>query len=325
MSSPIIVVTNRNLNSSTSDPLKRFGANFNEAGPDELRLAMIKDEGEGWSVDILPDQLEMDGAMVNASEKTFIDLQARMKEGRNCLFYVHGFNNDFKDAVNTARDLRDTYDVEVILFTWPANGREKFAGRVGGTLSYKSDKREAAMSVTALDRVFEKLYSYLRAYDQSACDQSMSLMFHSMGNYLFKNMFKSNVYMGETALFDNVILCQADVNNEGHEKWVDRISFRNRLYITINEKDFALKASRLKFGDAQQARLGHYTVNLNSRVARYIDLTGAKSVKKSHSPFDSGVTGKNARVKNAFKKMFNGERAEEGLDYNNHTRAYEVR
>lgn len=325
MSSPIIVVTNRNLVENANDPLERFGPNFNTAGPDELRLALATDVNDNWTLDLLPDQLEQNGKMVNASEKTFTDLQTRMREKkRDCLFYVHGFNNDFKDAVNTAKDLRDTYDVEVILFSWPANGRDAFAGRVGGTLSYKSDKREASMSVNALDRVFEKLYGYLRAYDQSACDQNMSLMFHSMGNYLFKNMFKSNVYMGETALFDNVILCQADVNNEGHEKWVDRISFRNRLYITINEKDYALRASRLKFGEAQQARLGHYTVNLNSRVARYIDFTGAKGVKKSHSPYDSSVTKKNARVKTAFSKMIHGGKAEEGLKYNPHTRSYEV-
>lgn len=325
MSSPIIVVTNRNLNEGSGDPLERFGPDFNDNGNDELRLAIAEHKNRKWQIDILEDKSVVNGVEVNASEGAFLQLQERMREKkRNCLFYVHGFNNDFADVMESARDLQETYDVEVIVFTWPANGRDKILGRVGGTVSYKSDKRDATLSVVALDRVFEKLFHYIRLHQDKACDQNMSLMFHSMGNYLFKNMFKSDVYMGETALFDNVILCQADVNNIGHETWVDSIAFRNRLYITINEKDYALAASRIKFGEKQKARLGHYTMNLNSRMARYIDFTGAKGVKKAHAPFHSDVANKNAKVKETFRKIIHGERAEEGLRYNSHSRTYEV-
>ncbi|VAW83582.1 hypothetical protein MNBD_GAMMA16-2107 [hydrothermal vent metagenome] len=253
-----------------------------------------------------------------ASEAIFLTLQKNMRtKKRNCLFFVHGFNNDFKDVLERAHFFEKNYGVEVVVFTWPANG-----GGIKGVVSYKSDKREAQLSVNALDRTFEKLSQYFIDHRTSACNQSFSLVMHSMGNYLFKNLMKSSVYGGETLLFDNIIMAAADVNNKDHEEWVDRIAFRKRLYIMINEDDSALLTSRLKFGEKQRARLGHYTRNLNSNSAVYIDFTNAKHVKRSHAYFEDAI--KNKNVKDVFQKAFNGERAEKGLLYEAEMNAYSV-
>ena len=72
-------------------------------------------------------------------------------------------------------------------------------------------------------------------------------------------MLGSSVYLGTRLLFDNVILAAADTNNERHADWVDKIRCRKRVFITINENDGALLASRIKSGPEQLARLGHYT------------------------------------------------------------------
>ena len=59
----------------------------------------------------------------------------------------------------------------------------------------------------------------------------------------------------------------------------DALRPRNRLYVVINEDDFALKWSRRKPGDEQLARLGHYLKNLVARSAYYINVTNASWVK----------------------------------------------
>ena len=317
----MIIVTNRNLQ-PRSAPQNRFGSGFNEKGPDELRLATAKYTRGRWQVDIVDDEVVHRGERMHASEKLFLELQDRMRRrNRPCMFFVHGFNNDFSDVLERSRQFERAYGVEVVAFTWPANGRDAPLGRVGGTLSYKSDKRDAA------DRTFEKLGGYLPRYEDRSkrCNQRMSLFMHSMGNYLFKHLMRSSVYTGETALFDNVNLVADDVNNKDHAEWVDRIAYRRRLYVTINEDDSALRVSRMKFGERQLARLGHYTQNLTSHQAIYLDFTGARHVQEeSHAYFLGEPIERNQRVRRVFRRMIRGERAEEGLPYNTHNRTYEV-
>ena len=79
----------------------------------------------------------------------------------------------------------------------------------------------------------------------------------------------------------------ADVNNEGPEQWVDQLKFRKRLYIVINENDKALLSSRLKLGEEQQPRLGHWVKSLNAKNPWDIDFIDAKHVNdNSHSYFE---------------------------------------
>jgi hypothetical protein len=82
-------------------------------------------------------------------------------------------------------------------------------------------------------------------------------------------------------LFDNVTLVAADANNEGHAEWVDLINCRNRIFITINEDDSALMASRMKPGATQKARLGTICSTSTPDKAIYVNFTGARLVGDS--------------------------------------------
>jgi len=326
----MIIITNRNYQPKKS-PEEIFGKRFNAKGPDELRLLTAKKINKRWKIDIHEDKEKLkDGSVVDASEHAFLQLQKRMlQKKRDALFYVHGFNNDFHTVLETCHQLEKNYPVEIIAFTWPANGREGgglFKG-AGGVASYKSDKRDAIRSVAALDRVLERLNDYFLKYQNESqrCGQRISLLMHSMGNYLFKHLLKSSIYHGETALFDNVILASADVNNYAHAEWVDKIAYRRRLYITINENDYALQASRMKFGQKQMARLGHFTQNLYSKNAIYLDFTEAARIGKSHAYFVDKTIQYNKRVHKLFHKMFLGEKIESQLPYNPHARTYMVK
>jgi esterase/lipase superfamily enzyme len=313
------VVTNRNLQPNES-PIKRFGATFNQLGPNELRLAEANKVNGVWQVDVLPDRTTYEGQEMLASEAAFLKAQKRMREqSTNCLFFVHGFNTDFQSALESGYRLQQLYNVEVVVFTWPSNG-----GGLSGISSYMDDQRDATLSVNALDRCLEKLSFYLSKHIDKSCGQKFSLALHSMGNYLFKRLLQSSIYQGETLLFDNIIMLAADVNNIDHAEWVDRVQYRNRLFVTVNEDDMALRASRAKGGEQQQARLGHWLKNLNSRNAIYLNFTDAQFVEDDHNYFSEDKPLRNSKIKELFKSAFNGGRAEQGLIFDSGTRAYKV-
>ncbi|MBT1062602.1 alpha/beta hydrolase [Bowmanella sp. Y26] len=344
----MFIVTNREVNEAKHEVTEAFGEKP-MAGANSLRLAEASRKGKKWHIDILPDLLTNEQkkqlakgleAQKYASAYVASKLIKRCRgeenggQGRNLLLYVHGFNNDINDILERAEQLEKNFNVEVLCFSWPANG-----GGLQGVLSYKSDKRDALVSLGALDRVFEKMSDLLKLLNQDnvealetkaearfgknseawdryftkevnkKCPFTVNLMLHSMGNYLFKHLLRSSTYNANRLLFDNVVMIAADTNNQGHAQWVDKIQFRNRLYITINEKDVALRASRLKMGEQQHARLGHYLRQLDAQNATYVDVTHMAHIGDSHAYFE-GEALENAKVRTFFNKVLNGESGE---------------
>lgn len=360
----MFIVTNREVDESKSG-LDAFGEKPNPQGPNELRLVEAGRVGRKWQIRVLPDEISPGMAKevglvaekdtdtgellpIYASRYVARKVLARVNpkaagarggEGRNLVFFVHGFNNDMKAVLDRAELFEKNYGVEVIPFSWPANG-----GGIHGVASYKSDKRDALASTGALDRCIARLHDYLqvihdehvrnvealankryakdaekwdRFFNEQAqkwCPFSINMVLHSMGNYLFKNLLKSSAYRADLLVFDNVVLVAADANNEGHAEWVDRIQCRGRVIITINENDGALMASRLKMGEQQKARLGHYPYRLDSTRAVYVNFTNEKHVGDSHAYFEGGAI-RNQRVKQFFHEALNGVAAERRLDF----------
>ncbi len=275
--------------------------------------------------------------------------QAR-EQKKSILFFTHGYNNDVEDVLEAAMELESLYDVIVVPFTWPANG----GGVISGTASYLSDKSDARVSAGAMNRAVGKIQEYhlmltagrkkalqLRAIKKHPdnpqqasayfsqlmdkdCSVSLNLLCHSMGNYVFKNTFKNSGNATSRLVFDNICLVAADANNKNHAKWVEKIDVRKRVNIVINENDAALKASRLKPGDEQLARLGHYTKKLNSSNATYIDITDADHVGSEHTYFKGDSVNKNATLRALFHEMFNGRAVEETLDYRSDKNSYRL-
>ena len=301
--------------------------------PDELRVsARIKKP--------------TDGSPVFASRYAFETLTNQIRDAetvKHVVFFVHGFNNTLQDVAERCERIARNFGVEVVAFSWPANG-----GGVKGVASYLSDKHDAQASVVAFDRALDKARTLVQDMRQAAiekilkkmrreeaatangtgrendekfrerlttaaeknCPVRITLMLHSMGNYLLERTLKSTALRGHLPLFDNILLCAADVNNPEHEAWVDGLEPRNRLYVTINEDDSALRASRLKGGDEQKARLGHWTRNLLSKQAAYVDFTNAHHVGSAHAYFE-GHALDNATVRTFFDAALKGDRAEQ--------------
>lgn len=272
------------------------------------------------------------------------------KERKAILFFAHGYNNDVNDVLKTAYELETLYNVIVVPFTWPANG----GGAISGTASYLSDKSDARASSGAFNRFVEKInffHSLLTEaaitnikskvnvkypdnknpmaasalYSQlvdKACVVKINLLCHSMGNYLLKHSLMTGDNSTSNLVFDNICLVAADANNNKHADWIEKLDARKRVYIVINEDDSALKASRIKPGKEQLARLGHYLKKLNSANAIYIDVTdGANS---EHSYFKGDSVNKNDKLKGIFNNMFNGLTVEKQLDYASGNNSYRL-
>ena len=152
------------------DPQRIFGEKPAE-GPNELRLAEagVRASGGSWTCCRIrspprwppasaltrpphPASAYVARKLLERCAGTGSTAKQKLKTGKHLLLFVHGFNNDLDDVLERAAGLEARYGVEVLCFSWPANG-----GGARGVLSYKSDKRDALASAGALDQVLEKM------------------------------------------------------------------------------------------------------------------------------------------------------------------------
>ncbi len=364
----MLVVTNRRYIEEETG-LKRLGKEPSDKGPNELRVVRITGDGGkngDYKVTLLANEIKsqariekllkdhgLSDVKIKAPQPGTFEAACEIfgkarRDGKNILFFVHGYNNDMEDVLKSVKNLEELYDAYVLPFSWPANG----GGLTEGTLKYRDDKADARVSMGALNRVIEKIGEYhelmiqdtIKAAKKAAdrkhpdggmgweevytgfiskkCTVKLSLLCHSMGNYLLKYALKPGSSQAAKLVFDNVALVAADTNNEKHAEWVERLQVRNRVYVVINEHDKALAASRVKFGGEQKARLGHYIGKLNADNARYIDVTHVKSVGIDHSYFVGDPVRKDPALKALFNLMFTGRQVERALLHNQDTNTF---
>ncbi len=310
---------------------------------DKIPKKRVKELNEKYNLDL--DMKQTWPVSLDAACQIF---DRAKQEKKQVLVFVHGYNNNMQDIVTTAEKLEAAYNVVVVVFSWPANG----GGFFSGTAQYIGDKSDARVSTGALNRFLEKLHNYhamltsaevdalwVKAKDkykdnyeqarseyaklqQKLCKVNISLLCHSMGNYVLKYATIPSDTQMKKPIFDNVCLVAADVNNKNHAQWVEKIEARSNVYIVINQNDSALKWSRVKPGKAQLARLGHYLKSLNAKNATYINVTDAKHVSDEHSYFKDEPIAKNLKLKKVFADMFEGKNAEEKLEYKADLNAY---
>ncbi|MDT8439914.1 MAG: alpha/beta hydrolase [Wenzhouxiangellaceae bacterium] len=275
-------------------------------------------------------------------------LLARIAENkRDVLLFIHGYNTNVHDALARAHRIETSYPVEVVVFSWPSNGGgDNPLEDAHGVASYLLDKADARKSIAALDRALWRMHALITGLNaglfdtartharqiapddrdeqrreiarwlrEHRCPFNVTLLAHSMGNYLYKKLLtSSSERLSCDCTFDNVVLKAADTNHEDHADWVARIRARQRVYILINQNDHALKLSSLKVGEAQKARLGATLAEQNAANASYIDLTEA--LGDEHSYFDrTDLETPFPELEPLMEKLVTGRNAHAGLGY----------
>ena len=311
----ILIVTNRRLNGINRTDETLFGDEVNIRGASEIRLAWAERNRNRWRLQLVPEPRNMSEER-RPSRVAFQDFKQQLIDNeKDCVFYIHGFNQSFLDSLQQAFDIQQRYGVAVVVFSWPSNP--------GGfiTSEYLMARAIARDSVMALDRVFDLMGQYLRENLNVRCDRSFNLLIHSLGNYLFEQFVRDPVFSGETRIFCNIVLNAADVDSDRHTEWVDTLRFSRRVYATINEDDQILNASDLINPD----RLGNTAANLTGQRALYLDLTSGQGVGKSHQHFGETAAA-NAVVKAFFESALHGLEATQtdGLRFIEERNAYRL-
>lgn len=274
--------------------------------------------------------------------------------GNDVVLFIHGYNTAIEDSLARAHSLEQTYPIEVIVFSWPSNGGgDNPLEDAHGVASYLLDKADARKSIAGLDRALWRMHQLLTDLNADAfsaarefachhapnsrdeqrrhmarwlrkhrCPFNVTLLAHSMGNYLYKKLLtSSSERLSRNCAFDNVVLKAADTNHEDHADWIGKIRARRRVYVLINQRDHALALSNMKVGEAQKPRLGSTIAEQNAPNAAYIDFTGR--IGDEHSYFVEGDLEQPLEsLAPLMRTMLTGHLAHHDLQYRSDTNTY---
>ncbi len=222
---------------------------------------------------------------------------------RNTLLFVHGDGANMDELIPLMSQVPDLYNVNVILFAWPAQEIRGFFG----IPNYNQAKKNASYVFDS----FIHTINHIRNCD-SVKQGNITLMFHSLGN-LFARQYAHYIVnnINESVFFDNIILNAPAVISENHEIWTDALALKAKknVFLNFNKNDRTLKAT--DFFIEHQDLLGKDIKTPYANNINYIDfsetLKAATSYNDSHTYFIDVVPYQNQKVKNYYHAIINGE------------------
>jgi hypothetical protein len=220
-----------------------------------------------------------------------------LPKNRDFLVFVDGYGKSFNQILERGFELTGRFNINMVIFDWPTDVQS-----LKETINASDEV--AANFVIAMN----KLNALHENHYQSS---SVSAIFHSMGNYIIKNITNRHLlkYMPKN-LFSNIILNAAAVKQENHAKWVEKLAIQKRVYITFNNEDKTLKGAKLlRF--ANQLGLGYKRrkatnaqyVNFSKVASTEHNLFLGKTASEKNNPYiysfyDQAVHGKEVNFNN---------------------------
>ena len=187
---------------------------------------------------------------------------------RRVLFFVHGFNNNYSEAV--LRFAQITHDIRVdaapVLFTWPSRA---------SALDYVYDRESATFSRSGLTEALEKAI-------ESPDTAEVTILAHSLGTWLTMEALRELALKHHrvSPKIKDVILASPDIDVDVFKRQVmDLGPVHPHITIYTSLKDKALALSTFLAGDI--ARIGGTDLNpyrpiLEKHNISFIDATDAK-------------------------------------------------
>ena len=146
---------------------------------------------------------------------------------RNFLVYVDGHGKTFDQILERGFELSNRFNINLLIFDWPTD--------------YIA-LRKTANNADEITPVFVRTMADLDHLRRKSSDQSsISVIFHSMGNHILKNIVEQHFqdYL-PGSMFSNIIMNAAAVKQFNHTHWVRKLHIQERIYITINDEDKTL-------------------------------------------------------------------------------------
>ncbi|WP_202334341.1 alpha/beta hydrolase [Mesorhizobium sp. L-8-3] len=230
----------------------------------------------------LPPNPATDFAAVKAEQinretaEKWLNAAVHKSPDRSVLVFIHGFNNQFEDAVfRFAQIVHDSNARTVpVLATWPSRG---------SLLAYGYDRESTNYTRNAVEQLFQYL-----ARDSEV--KEVSILAHSMGNWLALESLRQMAIRndGLPAKFKNVMLAAPDVDVDVFRSQIaDMGERRPHFTLFVSRDDRALAVSRRVWGNV--SRLGAvdpeqppYREELAANDITVLDLTKIKAGDDLH-------------------------------------------
>ena len=159
--------------------------------------------------------------LVSAADKFPSLIHSRNENQSHVTFFVHGYNNGWRDAASRYQQLcANLYSGDqglglCISFDWPS---------CGSVLGYLPDRAHARESADDLADVLRQLYDWLldrqaaaTRNTRNACRAKVSMIAHSMGNYVLQKAMASAWTRKNqpllVSLVNQLVMVAADVDN----------------------------------------------------------------------------------------------------------------
>lgn len=144
------------------------------------------------------------------------------EDQRHVTFFIHGYNNKWAEEAARYQGICDSLFTEpgtlgeCIMYDWPS---------LGNPLGYLPDREHARDCANDLADVLSTLYEYMRAQQMAttadpskACNAKISMLAHSMGNYLLQKAM-AVVWTRKNqpllmSLINQLLMIAADVDND---------------------------------------------------------------------------------------------------------------
>lgn len=157
------------------------------------------------------------------------------KPQKNILFYVHGRSKTLEKEWNNIQNIEKIYNVKVFMLHW-----DSWSTRVSRPVkNAKFASFTLYQSLGIVNRLKKQYPSYFE-------NKKTFLLCHSMGNIIFKTYMEKyfSIQHLDENLFDSIVFNGADVPFNRHNQWLSKVNFGKKIFVTMNENDSVLLASR---------------------------------------------------------------------------------
>lgn len=282
----IYVITNRKIDTT------REKRNFNHEVEERVEIKFLKVFLDD-SNQVASDLLGYDNFMTEVSTKT-----------SDWLLFVHGDGKTYSESVQRGFDVQDTYNVNVIVFSWPSE-----VPNINGLKNFKNSEKNVLKSLGHFNELLDFICSFKKRINALNDDAKLSIFLHSLGNLYLEKLINTSAEIRKDTIFDNLIMNSAAVNRETHEEWVEQLRFQRRIYITNNHYDFSLKGLHIYTKHGNQ--LGEEAELSCAKNANYVHFTEAVGFQtptsNTHTYFIGDIPKKSRNIHDFYYDLFHGD------------------
>ena len=236
----ILIVTNRPFNPDNPD---RIYLPNTIAEYRKVTYLIVACTGDNWLIQPL---------------ECFAEGMNAINNGKDILLFVHGHGKTFPLSLPRALQLKERYDVSLILFDWPAK---------------HSNFNKSLAGVRRCGENFYNLLLNPKEYRANAMtpNQHLSIQAHSLGNYYLTHFVVNGSwqYLNESFI-DNIIFNAAAVRTKEHGEVISLLNISDDKYVVLNKYDKVLRGAHLLTSGKM---LGNKVIEPHASNTEYIHFT----------------------------------------------------